>query len=280
VDPLTRSYSPAESNAAPMGSRADLAMRGRPLMICLFGGFRVLQSGREVPLRAGGKSAILLSSLAIRERYRASRESLLGTLWPDTDEARSMHSLSSLIHGLRQTFGDALGGESPVIHAAGGYELNVGAGVGVDVADYEAFVQAGERQVGAGDVDSAVSSWLRAVALYRGDLEAVDDLRMVVERERLRATYLTLLGSLADSEFGKGRYRPALAYALRLLSHDPCREDAHRLVMRCHVRLGERAQAWRQYRTCQRILAAEFEAFPELSTKALFDRVRLDPASV
>jgi DNA-binding SARP family transcriptional activator len=101
-----------------------------------------------------------------------------------------------------------------------------------------------------------------------------------VQRERVRALYLSLLGRLADQYFRECDYPAALEYALRLLSDDPCREDAHRLVMRCHVRLGERAQALRQYRVCQQILAAEFEARPEPLTSVLFDRVRLDPANV
>jgi hypothetical protein len=50
--------------------------------------------------------------------------------------------------------------------------------------------------------------------------------------------------------------------------------------MRCHVRLGERAQALRQYRTCAQVLAAEFGVGPEYLTEALFERIRLAPDSV
>jgi hypothetical protein len=50
--------------------------------------------------------------------------------------------------------------------------------------------------------------------------------------------------------------------------------------MRCHVRLGERAQALRQYRVCRQILEREFGALPEPSTQALFAQIRLDPGSV
>ena len=261
-------------------AESDVAATNQPVLICLFGGFRVEKSGAEVPLRTAGKSAILLSNLALRERYRASRESLLEALWPDGDEARAAHSLNSLIHALRQTLGDVLSGEPPVVYSGGGYQLNVDAGVGVDVANFDALVRAAERQMAIGDTAAAVEHWQRAVELYCGDLSASDDLRTIVERERLRAAHLTLLGGLADHYFNECDYQAALRYALRLLAHDPCREDAHRQVMRCHVRLGERAQALRQYRLCQRILAVEFDVFPEQITSALFDRVRLDPDTV
>jgi DNA-binding SARP family transcriptional activator len=65
-----------------------------------------------------------------------------------------------------------------------------------------------------------------------------------------------------------------------MLASDPCREDAHRLVMRCYVRLGERAQALRQYQLCKQILRAEYDVAPEDATTALYDRVRLEPGAL
>jgi DNA-binding SARP family transcriptional activator len=102
----------------------------------------------------------------------------------------------------------------------------------------------------------------------------------VVERERLRVRYLTLLARLADVHFSQGEYDACLGLAWRLLGHDPCREDAHRLVMQCYTRLGERAHALHQYRLCADILRAEFDAAPEAATLALFDQIRLSPERV
>jgi DNA-binding SARP family transcriptional activator len=259
-----------------MGSVTDY----QPVLICLLGSFRLVKADVEVPLRSGGKTATLLSSLALRDRYRASRESLLETLWPDGDAAHSLHALNSLVHALRRRLDDALAGRPPIVYVAGGYALNVEAGVGVDIARFDALASEAMEEFRSGDSPAAIRSSLEAVALYRGDVCAVDDVRAVVERERVRALYLSLLARVADHYFREGDYQAALGYALRLLRHDPCREDAHRLVMRCHVRLSERAQALRQYRTCQRILASEFGVSPEPATDALLERVRLDPGSV
>ena len=98
-----------------------------------------------------------------------------------------------------------------------------------------------------------------------------------MERERLRARYLTLLAHLADYHYGAGNHEVCLDYAWRLLACDPCREDAHRLIMRCYVRQGERAEALRHYRLCVDILRAEFKAAPEAATTTLFEQIRLDP---
>jgi DNA-binding SARP family transcriptional activator len=116
--------------------------------------------------------------------------------------------------------------------------------------------------------------------LYHGDLSVAPDLHAVVERERLRARYLSLLASLATYAYAAGDDAACLAYAQRLLAHDPCREDAHRLVMRCHVRRGERAQALHHYGVCVDILRAAYETTPEPATVALFEQVRRDPGSV
>jgi DNA-binding SARP family transcriptional activator len=71
-----------------------------------------------------------------------------------------------------------------------------------------------------------------------------------------------------------------MEYAWRLLSSDPCREDAHRMVMRCHVRLGRRAEALHHYHVCATILRAEFGVAPEEATMALFEQIRRDPGSI
>lgn len=251
-----------------------------PVLICLLGSFRVIKAGADVRMRSGGKTATLLSSLALGDHHRVSRQFLLTMLWPDSEEAHAAHALTSMIHALRASLGDALAGAPAVIYTAGTYELNVDAGVGVDIAYFDALASAADRQQRAGDTAATVRLSLQAVDLYRGDLCAIGDIRAIMERERLRALYLSLLGRLADESYRQYNYAEALGYARRLLSHDPCREDAHRLAMRCYVRLGERAQALRQYRTCCQILAAEFNAQPEPLTDALYDRVRLDPSRI
>jgi DNA-binding SARP family transcriptional activator len=125
-------------------------------------------------------------------------------------------------------------------------------------------------------------SYVHALRLYRGDLVESGDqpAHTFLERDGLRATYLALLMRLSDYYFTLGEFGTCLAYALQLLGHDPCREDAHRLVMRCYVRRGERAQALRHYRTVQTILRAEFDAEPEPSTTSLFERIRVEPGTI
>jgi DNA-binding SARP family transcriptional activator len=202
-------------------------------------------------------------------------------LWPDSDAALASQSLHTLVYSLNSLLGDAtLNRAAPVVNEGGAYRLNTAAGVGVDLARFEALALLGDRQRRAAD-DVAASIWYEAaIALYRGDLCGGGDVNAAIERERVRALYLTLAARLADFYQQQGNLTAALAHALRVLHLDPCREDAHRLAMRCYVRLGERAQALRQYQLCERILRAEFEMAPEAATTALFDQVRLAPEQV
>lgn len=161
----------------------------------------------------------------------------------------------------------------------GSYQLNLEAGVGIDTASFEALATAGDREVES-SLSSVVSSYESAISLYKGDLHTGEIDQALIERERLRALYLTVLARLASHYYVEGELDAALQTALRLLNHDACREDAHRIVMRCHVLRGERTQAMRQYQLCAQLLRSEFDVDPEPGTVELFEQIRQDPASV
>jgi DNA-binding SARP family transcriptional activator len=251
-----------------------------PVLICLLGSFRVLRTGQPVAVRPGGKHEAFLSTLALRPARRVPREALLEALWPDINLALALQSLNSLVYSLSKMLSQAIGGKAPVLHPDGSYQLNLGAGIEVDILSFDQLARAGAEHSRSGQAGAAVTAYERAIKLYEGDLYAATDAHAVVERERLRAVYHTALARLAEHHFGQSDFPVALEHALLLLASDPTREDAYRMAMRCYVRRGERAQALRQYRLCERILRAEFDAKPEPATFALFERVRHDPASV
>lgn len=259
---------------------SDPGRSDRPILVCLLGTFRLLKVDQPVTMHGSRKTEALLVTLAVRPGYRAPRETLLSTLWPDSETVLSGQSLNSLVYGLRKLLGDAIGGAAPVLHDDGHYRLNVEAGVGLDVAWFDDLVNAGDQQIREGNAAAAVELYRRAITLYGGDLCANPDVQSLVERERLRAVYLSLLARVADYCYAHGDYAGCLQHALHLLGHDPCREDAHRLAMRCYMQRAERAAALRQYRLCERILRDEFDAVPEPATVALYDRVRLYPGAV
>jgi DNA-binding SARP family transcriptional activator len=248
-----------------------------PIMICLLGSFKVLVSGQPVPLRKARKSEGLLSALSLRPQSPIPRESLLDTLWPCTEHSLASQSLNSLIHSLRKLFKPWLQDAALILYENGSYRLNLDAGVSVDIAIFENLVTIGESEKVRGNTDASFLAFNRAIQVYHGDLSVGTDVQAIVERERLRAIYLTLLSHLADEHYQNGDYRTCLNLAHQLLARDPCREDAYRMLMRCYVKVGERTQALRQYRICKEVLNSEFGAVPEQATRSLYDQVRVNP---
>jgi DNA-binding SARP family transcriptional activator len=251
-----------------------------PITIYLLGRFSLLKKGQPVAIHSGSKTESLLCNLALRQGYCLRRDTLLNTLWPNIETTLAGQSLNSLVYSLNKRLGDGIGGAAAILWSEGTYRLNVEAGVGVDVQAFDDLALAGDRNAETGNHAFAITLYMRAAEIYRGDLVVGNDLHAVIERERLRARYLTLLAYLADFYYGQASYVTCLGYALRLLAIEPCREDAHRVVMRCYVRRGERAQALRQYRLCERILRTEFDAAPEPSTLTLYDLIRHTPDNI
>jgi len=253
----------------------------RHILLCLLGPFLVLKGGRPIAVRNGGKTEALLCQLAIRAGSGLPRDTLLQALWPDTDHVtQASQALDSLLCSVQKLLGGRTSRGTPVLHAHGYYRLNVEESVQVDVTSFDALATEGDHQARVGAMPAAIASYRQALVLYRGDLCFDSDVYAALERERLRGRYLTLLARLADYHYGADEYATSEGYARHLLARDPCREDAHRLIMRCCVRSGERAQALRQYRLCADILRSAFDASPEPATVALFDQVRRDPGSV
>ena len=260
-----------------MGARAVRGYLSAPegtepgILICLLGSFRVLKRGDPIPLRAGGKAEQLLGTLALGSSRGVLREDLWGQLWPDSEQSLAAQSLNTLVYSLRRSLGDAIAGRAPVVPREGAYRLNTEAGVALDVTEFDAAAETGDELALAGDLPGSIDRYEGALDLYGGDLAFGSDVKHIVERERLRSRHLSVLARLAENHFADGNFARALEGALQLLAHDPCREDAHRMAMRCFVRLGARAQALRQYRTCRAVLQMEFDAIPERSTEQLYE---------
>ena len=262
------------------GTAPDLDEATEATLVCLLGRFRLLHGGQSLDALIAGKAMTLLATLGLHLETGVPRDTLLELLWPDQDDEHSAVSLHSLIYSLHCRLRRVRPDAATIVFANGSYALNTAAGVSTDIARFDALVGEGNRRAAARQDAAAAACYGRALELYRGDLATGSDVAAVIERERLRASFLTILAWLADRTYREADYTATLVHAARLLAYDPCREDAHRLVMRAHVRRGERAQALRQYRLCEDVLEREFEAVPEAATTALFDQIRCDPGGV
>ena len=107
-----------------------------------------------------------------------------------------------------------------------------------------------------------------ALTLCQGDyLEGIYDDWCVLERERLREDQLTARESLAKLYASRGSLQAAVEAYQQLVTLDPYREPAHRELMRCHYRLGDRVAAIKQYQTCVQILRDDLRPEPDVGDR-------------
>jgi DNA-binding SARP family transcriptional activator len=259
------------------------------LHIRLLGGLNLAWGDAPLPPIPGTAARSLFAYLATYRDRPHTRDLLAGTFWPDLPDDTARRRLSQALwlirrvlrqaqNEARQAQDEALERHPLLLTEGDTVQLHPELPVWIDVEEFEKLVQ---REIGKSvdwesgtNLPTSHSSSLQALAeavdLYRGDfMDGYYDDWLLVERERLRETFLGVLERLVTGLKAWGEYEPALAYARRLAGEDPLREEAHAEVMRlCHL-LRRDHEALQQYQLCCQVLAEELAAKPSADTAAL-----------
>ena len=217
----------------------------------------------------------LFGYLVIHRQPWPAREVLMEAFWPGSSPEASRNSLNVAIHGLRRTL-RTITDLPVVIHEGGSYRINQELSLWLDVDEFSRRVESGRRFEEAGDVERAKRDYELAGGLYRGDFMADDPYEewTALTRERLRLAHLDALGRLSNLYFKAGHYTACASLCQRILERDPCREDAHRRLMRCYSKQGQPHLALMQYRMCERALADELGVEADPATMELHQQIR------
>jgi DNA-binding SARP family transcriptional activator len=237
---------------------------------CL-GSFRIKVGGAVVDLGSGGKPLAIAKILAARGRP-TPREVLVETLWPDSDPGISANRLRVAIHELRRRLALAGAGKRIVRYERGCYLFSPEARVRVDADDFQALWQHGVWLERGDRLAEAIAIYRQAEELYRGDFLADDSYEewTMMRRETLRDAHLDMLGKLSAWSLEHGQYEDCMVFCQKLLLADPCREDAYRMLMQCHVSAGRPARAHRWFEVCVAALRDELNVDPSPETVALY----------
>ncbi len=193
-------------------------------------------------------------------------------LWPDASPDRLRRSFHDTLYHLRR----ALGRPEWIVFEKGHYSFNRSLDYFFDAEAFETEL-AEVRRHAAEAPARAITHLERAVELYGGDfLEdlAVEGEWALIRREELRRAYQEALLTLGRLLFAEGRYAEAADAYRKLIAHDELLEAAHRGLMCCHARLGERGRAMRHYRDLAESLREELGSTPAAETAALHERLR------
>ena len=254
------------------------ASQGR-LEARLFGSFEVKVDGSAVPAWTGQRGASVLRYLLARRQHACTRDELLEEFWPGVGAGLARNRLQVAVSGLRRTFAGVTR-LNVVQYADAGYRVNPDLQVDVDVESFERGIRAGAAAERAGDREAARAAYRQAVGLYRGDFAADAPFEewTLLPRESLRLRLVDALDRLSRIELADRRVDDCIATAHRMLDLDPCREDAHRLLMRLYAAQGRPYLALRQYEICRRVLRTTVDAGPARETTSLYDAIRSGPA--
>jgi predicted ATPase/DNA-binding SARP family transcriptional activator len=198
-----------------------------------------------------------------------SKERIGAALWPWASPARLRNSFHATLHHLRRALGDP----ERVVHRGGRYAFDRALPHRYDVAEREAALAAADA---AEDQQEAARLLTAAVDGWGGDY--LDDLPgeswIAVRRAELRGRYERALFRLAALHAEAGRDAEAAAVYERLIDHDALLESAHRELIACWARLGDRPRALRQYRELEERLRAELGVAPTAATAAALTAAR------
>ncbi|HEY1351554.1 MAG TPA: BTAD domain-containing putative transcriptional regulator [Ktedonobacteraceae bacterium] len=244
-----------------------LCARIQPLRLLGFGCARIL-SDLPPDWRYAKARELLFYLLCSPAR---SKEQIGLALWPDASPGQLRRSFHTALHHLRRVLGRA----EWILFTHERYCFNRGLDYWFDVETFEAHLDQA-RQLQAAEPLGAISHLQEGLKLYQGDFlegAAMGDWYLPRQRQ-LKTCYQHALLTLGQLFFASGQYPRAAETYHRLIEHDSLQEVAHRELMRCHARQGERSQALRHYQVLANLLHRELQACPAPETADLFERLR------
>lgn len=246
----------------------------------LFGSLELRVDGSPVTSWSGRRGTSVLRYLLFRRHHSCARDELLEEFWHAVPARAARNRLQVAVSGLRRAFLDVTS-LNVVEYADGRYRLNPDLLVEVDVETFEQGLTTAAAAERAHLSEEARTAYQQAIALYTGDFasDAPFEQWTLLPRESLRIKLVDTLDRLSRIELADGRTDDCIATAHRMLDIDPCREDAHRLLMRCYATQGRTYQAVRQYEFCTRILRATIDASPAADTTGLYHVIRSGSAT-
>jgi DNA-binding SARP family transcriptional activator len=226
--------------------------------IDLLQGFEATDRGRIIHLPLVAQR--LLALLALSDRPQA-RVHAAGVLWPDADERHASANLRSTLWRLSSV-------RPPLVVREP--SLRLASGIVVDVRrSYALASRVLDPSVGLSELGPDPTS------------SFIDDLLpdwnedwVVIERERFRQARLHALETLCDRFSEAGLMMQAIQAGLAAVTADPFRESGHRVLIKAHIREGNRSEALRQYVSYRKILDEELGIEP---STALTEMLQTSP---
>lgn len=206
----------------------------------------------------------LLAVLAAAPSATASRDRLLGLLWPDSDTERARALLNVAVHAVRKAMG-----EGALVSVGGSLQLDET----VVRSDLRAFTDAVARGDSQAAVQAYAGPFLDGFYLDAEEFDGWVD----AERAALAARFADALERLAERAEAAGDGVEAAGWWKRRAGHDPCDSRVALRLMQALAATGDRAGAIQHARVHQALLSDALGAAPAPEVAALAERLRTEP---
>lgn len=246
------------------------------LVVYCLGPFRVYQNEQQITDWRSTKGKTIFKYLIAHRERPIAKEVLMDTFWPEAHPDAARNNLNVAIYGLRQAFRMARPSYSHIIFEYDSYMLNPELQIWVDYETFLENLSSGQKLEQRGELEGAMNLYSAAVAHYQGEFMEEDRYEdwPTSTREHLRENYLDLLDRLSRYYFDQTDTSTCTTMCRKILAIDPCREEAHRRLMRCYLHHGQPYLALRQYHLCEEALQKELDISPMEETLVLYQTIR------
>jgi DNA-binding SARP family transcriptional activator len=214
--------------------------------------------------------------LVTHRKRPIAKEVLMELFWPDASPDAARNNLNVAIYGLRQTLRQIRPDFSHVLFQNDAYLLNPELHIWVDIEAFRKSLRTARDLEQRGELALAIREYRAAVDLYQGEFLAEDSYEdwLLSQRQSLEHDHFNLLDLLSRYYFDQEEFDVCATMCSKMLAFDPCREMAHRRLMRCYSHKRQRYLALRQYHLCVEALTRELDVGPSQRTKELYEQIR------
>jgi len=256
------------------------AMQAPPLRVQTFGQFNIWREGRLIDPWERVQAQTIVKLLLIRRAAggrAVAPDELIEWLWPESDSESGRRNLLPLVSNARRTLEPESEARDShfILRSSAGYYFDLSGDVTWDVRDFRRHVREAGVHQRTGELGAAIAAYEEARDLYVGDFLAEDRYApwAIPQRQALQNEYRDSLANAAEAYAALGRYADAIRAGEAALRVDPLLESVYRQLMRYQYCAGDKGQALKVYRNCEKLFDELFGEGPTPQTKHLFEAI-------
>ncbi len=243
------------------------------LRVYCLGLMQVYQDEKPVEDWTSSKSKAIFKYLVTHRERPIPKEVLMELFWPDTHPDAARNNLNVAVYGLRQALRATHPSYSHILFQSDCYLINPEIEIWLDCECFTQQFTLAQSMEQSGDLQGAVEVYTRAEALYGGDFLEEDRYEdwVVLLQHYYRDAYLQILNYLGSYFLAQEDHQACIQFTRKVVSIEPCDEEAHRRLMCCYKSLGQPHLARRQFQICKKNLKEQLGVVPSEETIGVYE---------